>query len=152
LSAGVEISFYHLVSQPLEKALPKLVEKTRERGWRAVIEVATPERKRALDDLLWTYSEGSFLAHGVDDEPDAAEQPVLITTSAANTNSAEVRFLVDGIRLDPMLAGYQRVVLMFDDGDEAAKSAAREDWKTARTMGDAAYFIQNEDGRWEKKA
>ena len=39
-----EILFYHLVSQPLEKALPLLLEKTVERGWNAVIRSGTEER------------------------------------------------------------------------------------------------------------
>jgi DNA polymerase III subunit chi len=148
----VEINFYHLMRQPFEKALPKLVEKTLERGWRAVIEVSGEDRKRALDDLLWTYSNGSFLPHGVEDEPDAAGQPVLIASGPANGNGAHVRFLVDGVRLDPGLSGYERIIVLFDDADETAKSAAREDWKLARAMGQAAYFQQTDDGRWEKKA
>ena len=33
-----EVLFYHLEHQPLERVLPSLVEKTLERGWRAVVQ------------------------------------------------------------------------------------------------------------------
>lgn len=149
----MEVAFYHLQGQRLEKALPILLEKTRERGWKAVVEVGAPERQKALDDLLWTYSERSFLAHGLDGEPDSAMHPIVLTLSRENTNGAEIRFLVDGARFGDDLAGYQRIALMFDGEDETQLAAARADWKQVKAAGhDAVYWRQNENGRWEKAA
>ncbi len=59
-----EIWFYHLQRQPLEKALPQILEKSLEKGWRAVVQAKSDERLEALDAWLWTYAEASFLAHG----------------------------------------------------------------------------------------
>ncbi len=149
----MDVWFYHLQRQPLDKALPVLLEKTRERGWRAVIEATSQDRCRALDDVLWTYSDRSFLAHGLDGEEDSALHPILITTGRGNANGAAVRFLVDGARYGADLVGYERVVLMFDGEDPAALAAAREDWKTVKAAGLAAsYWQQTPEGRWEKKA
>jgi DNA polymerase-3 subunit chi len=61
-----EALFYHLTESTLEEALPPLLEKSLERGWRAVVQVASPERRDALDQHLWTYRDDSFLAHGAD--------------------------------------------------------------------------------------
>ena len=33
-----EVLFYHLEQQPLERVLPSLLERTLERGWRAVVQ------------------------------------------------------------------------------------------------------------------
>jgi DNA polymerase III subunit chi len=63
-----DILFYHLQHQPLERVLPVLLEKSVERGWKVAVEATTPERVEALDALLWTYSDESFLAHGTDRE------------------------------------------------------------------------------------
>ena len=148
-----EVSFYHLQSQPLEKALPVLLEKTRERGWKAVVEVGTAERRKALDDLLWTYSERSFLAHGVDGDADSAMHPILLTLTRANANGAQIRFLVDGARFGDDLAGYERIALIFDGEDPDQLAAARSDWKQVKAAGHpAAYWRQGENGRWEKAA
>src|SRR4051812_30557186 len=57
---ATEVLFYHLEQQGLEKVLPNLVEKTLERGWRAVVQAGSPERLAAIDLALWTYKEESF--------------------------------------------------------------------------------------------
>ena len=59
-----EVLFYHLGRQPLDRVLPGLLEKTLERGWRAVVQAGSRERVEALDTLLWTYADDSFLPHG----------------------------------------------------------------------------------------
>ncbi len=61
---ATEVLFYHLERQPLERVLPSLLEKTLERGWRAVVQSGSEERLESLDTALWTYSEDSFLPHG----------------------------------------------------------------------------------------
>ncbi len=44
-----EILFYHLTESTLEEALPGLLERSVERGWRAVVQTGTEERRDALD-------------------------------------------------------------------------------------------------------
>lgn len=149
----MDLMFYQLSGQPLERALPVLLEKTLERGWKAVIEVSSDLRKTALDDALWTYAEGSFLPHGIDGEPGCESQPIIITTTQGNSNAADIRFLVDGARLGTELSGYQRIALMFDGDDPTALDAARADWKQVKASGlTASFWQQNTEGRWEKKA
>ena len=149
-----EILFYHLDRQPLERVLPELLEKCLERGWRTVVQVASNERLEALDAHLWTYRDESFLPHGTPREgAGVAElQPVWLTTEADNPNGASVRFLADGAEvLD--IAGYTRVVMLFDGNDPDAVDKARESWKKVKAEGhEATYWQQSERGRWEKKA
>ncbi|MEX0860533.1 MAG: DNA polymerase III subunit chi, partial [Cucumibacter sp.] len=87
-----EILFYHLEYSPLERALPALLEKVVERGWKAVVEVGGAERLEALDTSLWTWAEESFLPHGLAGEEAAARQPIVLTGVADNPNGANVRF------------------------------------------------------------
>jgi DNA polymerase-3 subunit chi len=148
-----DILFYHLQHQPLERVLPVLLEKSVERGWKVAVEATTPERVDALDALLWTYSDESFLAHGTDREADAAVQPVLITTASGRPNGATVRFLVDGAALPEDVDTYERIVLLFDGNDPDALDQARAQWKAAKAGGHACtYWQQGETGRWEKRA
>ena len=148
-----DILFYHLQSQPLEAVLPNLVEKSRERGWQAAIQAASEERLQALDDHLWTFRDDSFLPHGTDREPDAASQPVVLTLRETNPNAAAIRFLVEGAELPPDAGDYQRICVLFDGTDQDALLRAREQWKTAKAAGHAvAYWQQDDDGRWLKKA
>jgi DNA polymerase-3 subunit chi len=49
-----ELLFYHLTRRRLEQVLPELLEKTLQRGWRAVVKGGTPERIDDLNNVLWT--------------------------------------------------------------------------------------------------
>ncbi|MGD9740546.1 MAG: DNA polymerase III subunit chi, partial [Bauldia sp.] len=49
-----EVLFYHLPNQSLEAVLPGLLEKTIERGWKAVVQAGSADRVAALDAHLWT--------------------------------------------------------------------------------------------------
>ena len=147
-----EVLFYHLTRQPLDKVLPGLLEKTLERGWRAVVQAGSGERVDALDALLWTYADDSFLPHGTARDGMSDQQPVFLTIKDENPNGATVRFLVDGAEA-PDLAGYTRAVYIFDGRDDAALAQARAEWKRIKGAGHAVtYWQQNDNGRWEKKA
>lgn len=147
-----DVHFYHLQYQPLEKALPLLLEKCLERGWRCVVQARSDERVEALDQQLWTWRDDAFLAHGTDREGDVAEQPILLTTSEANDNGAKVRFFVEGASAQN-LDGYERAIHIFDGNDPESVDAAREQWKVAQAAGHSVtYWQQDETGRWQQKA
>jgi DNA polymerase III subunit chi len=152
LSAATEVLFYHLEQQGLEKVLPNLVEKTLERGWRAVVQAGSPERLAAIDLALWTYKEESFLAHGMAKDGHAAEQPVYLTTGPETPNGAGVRFLVDGAEMEAF-SGFVRIVCLFDGNDSDAVAKARAQWTAAKGAGcPVTYWQQSAAGKWEKKA
>lgn len=146
-----EVLFYHLSESTLETALPTLLEKALQRGWKAVVQFGSEERRDALNAQLWTWREDSFIGHGTDQENHLPLQPVVLTVSPANPNRAEVRFLVDGAEPD-RLDSHQRVVLIFDGHDQAQIEAARQHWKRFRSEGhDVTYWQQSPGGGWRKK-
>lgn len=147
-----EVLFYHLERQPLERVLPSLLEKTLERGWRAVVQLGSGERMEALDLELWTYRDDSFLAHATAKDGAGEHQPIYLTTGEETPNAAGVRFMVDGA-VGSRFSGYVRIVYLFDGNDPDAKAKAREQWLAARKAGcTVTYWQQAESGRWEKKA
>ena len=81
LSHLTEVLFYHLCGSRSRRCFPTLLEKSLERGWRAVVQATSEERLAALDDHLWTYRDEAFMPHGTDREAQAERQPVLLTLS-----------------------------------------------------------------------
>lgn len=151
-----ETLFYHLERRSLEEVLPGLVEKSLERGWRAVIRTDSSERSDALDALLWTYDEQSFLAHAQSGDGEARRQPVLITVEDQNPNGAQILFCVGGANpadwSDERLSALARIVLVFDGRDEAALTGARAAWKEAKASGhDVTYWKESPSGKFEKQ-
>jgi len=151
----MEIWFYHLTRQPLERTLPVLLEKSIERGWTAVVQATTDERITALDEVLWTYSEESFLGHGTANDGDPEFQHVYLTTGTENPNGAEVRFFIEGAQILPAIeagAAYERIILMFDGNREEELVSARLQWKALKERSlSLSYWQQNENGGWDKK-
>lgn len=147
-----EILFYHLTESTLDDALPGLVERSLGRGWRVTVQTVSEERRDALDNLLWTFSDTSFVAHGTDKEPNPEHQPVLLTNTEANLNGATVRFLVEGATLE-RAGDYERLVVMFDGHDQDQLDIARAQWKGFKAEDhDLTYWQQTPDRRWERKA
>lgn len=148
-----EVLFYHLENITLEAVLPKLLERSVERGWRVAVQASSDERVDVIDTHLWTYRDESFLPHGTSRDRDCAEHPVLITSDGGNLNGSTVRFLVDGVGLPDDAASYERLVLIFNGEDDEAVGAARAQWSQAKASGfEVTYWQADEQGRWQKKA
>ena len=149
-----ETLFYHLERRSLEDILPGLVEKSLQRGWWAAIKTDSSERSDALDSLLWTYDDQSFLPHAQLGDGAPAGQPVLISVEEGNPNAAQIFFYVGGAQPSDWnsLAGLARVVLLFDGRDAAALAAARAAWKDAKDAGhDVTYWKETPGGKFEKQ-
>jgi DNA polymerase-3 subunit chi len=151
-----ETLFYHLERRALEDVLPGLVEKSLERGWRAVIKTDSSERSDALDNLLWTYDDQSFLAHAQSGDGEAARQPVLITVEDENPNRAQILFCVGGARPADWkgagLSSLARVVMLFDGRDALLLDTVRAAWKDAKAAGhDVTYWKESAAGKFEKQ-
>lgn len=145
-----EVGFYHLTATPLERALPKLLERTLHAGERAVVVASSEERVQALNGLLWTYEDRSWLPHGTARDGFAEDQPIWLATTEENPNGARFLFLTDGVRA-AALDSWTRVFDLFDGRDDSAVAAARERWKAAREAGHAlTYWRQTDGGGWEK--
>jgi DNA polymerase-3 subunit chi len=148
-----EVLFYHLEKARLESVLPELLEKTLERGWRALVRCGDRAGVERLDELLWAFRDDSFIAHSADPAL-AAVDPVHLTDDPSEYNGADLLFLVDGARAEASSLGtYKRCVMIFNGADDAALSAARDFWKDVRAAGaEATYWKQSAQGRWEKQA
>ena len=147
-----EVWFYHLERSGPDQVLPELLEKTLAKGWRAMVRSTSRERLDHYDTWLWTWREDSFLAHGVDEEPEADRQPILLTLGDGNPNGAQALFLLDGAE-PGSLDSYERAIVLFDGRDEAALAQARTRWTALKRTGAAiSYWKQTARGGWEKQA
>lgn len=165
------VHFYHLTSTPLERALPKLLERCYGGGFRTVV-LAEEARVEKLNELLWTYDPNSFLPHGCEKDGNAERQPILICHSAArDSESAEstsdidpalmlripqddktILFITNG-HLAENPVPYDRVIDMFDGGDAESLASARTRWKQYKDAGcELHYYQQTNSGSWDKKA
>lgn len=147
-----EIGFYHLTRSKLQEALPKLLGRVLDSGGRGLILCANAEHARALDAALWLPADPPWLPHGLAGGEHDAAQPLLIADQdLAPANGARFLVLLDGAA-STRLQNYDRVLDLFDGGDEAAVAAARARWVAAREAGHSLTYWQQTARGWEKKA
>ena len=147
-----EIGFYHLLTTPLERALPRLLAQASARGYRIVLRAASAERIEHLNGVLWTYDEASFLPHGSARDGNAASQPIWLTDRVENPNGATMLVLVDGVEAEPDdLASFARCADLFDGNDTAAVDAARQRWRRAKAAGHTLTYWQQTEAGWEQR-
>jgi DNA polymerase III subunit chi len=149
---AVDINFYHLTRDRLEQALPKLAARAFEQGLRTVIRAKDEARVAALDELLWTYEDESFLPHGTARNGHSDLQPIYLSAERDVPNGARLLMLVDG-RLDEDIDAFDRCFYLFDGRDEAQLASARAAWKQLKAGGlSLTYWQQSDAGKWEKKS
>lgn len=147
-----DVAFYQLQKLPLDRALPRLLEKSYAAGKRAVVIAGSEERVEALTALLWTYDPDSWLPHGSTRDGNPEAQPIWITDRDENPNGAVFLFLTDGAD-SAHLGDFERCFDLFDGHDPEALAAARQRWVRCKAAGHhVTYWQQTGQGGWERKA
>lgn len=145
-----EVWFYHLERSRLEDVLPDLLERTLQRGWRALVRHADAAQLARIDQHLWAWRDESFLPHGMAGERFAEDQPILLTASPDNTNAAQALFVLDAG--DGPVDGYERCVILFDGADESALARSRELWRRYKSEGRSVTYWRQQERGWTKMA
>ena len=108
-----DIAFYHLETQGLEVAMPKLLERVISSGLKASVRIANPELLDSLNKALWSYDPLSFLPHGSKKSGNPERQPIYLSSETENQNGATVLLLVNDAENDGF-EDYERCLLMFE--------------------------------------
>ena len=147
-----EVSIYQLTTHPLEKVLPRILEKVYDGGLKALVLTDTPEHREKLNASPWTYSSGAFLPHGADGNKlsDPQDNPIWVSTEPVNKIEATVLVLTDG-RFVEDISQYTRCVDIFDGNNAKALESAEQRREQYRQAGHpVVYWRQSFNGNWDQ--
>lgn len=146
----MQVNFYHLTNQPIERVLPRLAERVLATGARLLIVAESDQQRTGLDRLLWSHGPESFLPHAQAGGAHDADQPILLAAAPDPANGARNILLADGVWREEAL-GYDRAFHLFD---EVGIAAARAAWRglADREGVERRYWKQDEAGRWQQAA
>ena len=152
----VEYFFYHLTHQSEAEVVPRLAQLCLDRDWRVVIRARQEATLISLSEALWSFGEGSFLAHAQEGDAAAiyaADQPIWLTTGEDAPNKPDVVMLLEDMRAGDHGA-LQRVIYLFNGEDPEALTAARAHWKEIKEQADIeiSYWQQSNTGQWTQQA
>ena len=114
----------------------RLAEKAVEQNYEVVINAASESESLRLDELLWTFSQGSFLPHRRLDDKGAAEEGEHVLIGCGQEPGPRHSDLLINLALavPPFFSTFQRVAEIVSAGDEN-KSAGRERFRYYRDRG-----------------
>lgn len=115
------------------KVACRLAEKAYLASQRALIWHTDRAELEMLDELLWTFADGSFVPHDWLTSNAAAEAPVLL--SAAAVPATRFDFVVNLAADPPPFLQLTRRVAEIVDGDEERRRAGRARFKAYRELG-----------------
>lgn len=143
----MQVDFYQLSRDPVERVVSLLAGKVLESGARLSIAARDPVLRERLSEALWAADPPAFLAHGMAGEDHAERQPILIGETCDRTNQASMVLLADG-EWHEDATRFERAMLLFG---ESATEAARELWRSfaGRENIERRFFKQDERGRWK---
>lgn len=143
------VDFYHLTRDPVDRVLPAIAVKIVGDGGRLLIVAGDGAMRERIDEQLWVQRPASFLAHGMADAEDAADEPILITATLPETppNGAALVALADGVwRLEAL--AFARCFYLFDN---SRIDDARAAWRALADKSDVERRYWKQDGgRWRE--
>jgi DNA polymerase III subunit chi len=112
----------------------KLAEKAYLASQTVLVWDTDPAELKAFDELLWTFSDGSFVPHEALSSGDAgAPAPVLLSSGVAPPATVDIIINL-APDLPPCLAQTRRIAEIID-GDDARRRAGRARFKAYRELG-----------------
>lgn len=136
MEPATRVSFYLLESDdPRQRLLfaCRLAEKAWHLGNRIHLQAADAEMAATLDELLWTFRQGSFVPHAVLPVPDEDRPPVTIAAAGAGDMAADLLINLAGqAPADP--GGWPRIAEIID-ATPAGREAGRVRFRSYRQQG-----------------
>ena len=130
------VDFYILPDNRLhnmQQFVCKLTEKAWLQGHRILIHTDSTEQSHALDDMLWTFRDGSFIPHAIFGESIDKDQPILISHQPLASDNIQ---LMINLSSQPASAdsNYERIAEIINQ-DPQRKLSGREHYKIYREKG-----------------
>lgn len=149
MSNSYEVNFYQLTFSPLEKVLPKLVEKAYfDSGFKIFILCSEENQMRALDDVLWT-SGRHFLPHDTINCKNPEDHPILLATELKDNFNFDI--LINLANHIDNESQFKRVVDIFNGLHGTETMLARKRYKTyLEKKIPLKFWKQNEQGSWSQ--
>lgn len=130
------IDFYILGDtgpQARERAACRLAEKAWLKNHRVYVHTSSTEAARAMDELMWTFRQNSFVPHAI--VPAAPDDPVTVLVGVGHPPEHESDVLLNLTEKVPEFFTQFDRIAEFVDGTEHARASGRERYRQYRDHG-----------------
>ena len=130
------VDFHVLPTQPRRQHdvyVCQLVERAWRAGLRVHLHCLDRDMQKSLDDLLWTFSDTSFLPHATVDSAEGEAASITVGCADRLPASAEVLVNLD-VEVPPFFSQFERVIET-TGSDEHEKAQARQRYRFYKERG-----------------
>lgn len=138
----MQIVGYHHSISPIEKVLPKLLEKVLAAKHRVVVMAESADQLNTIDQFLWTYSKSELLPHGTEEDGNPHLQPIWLTTNEENPNNADVLVVV-GSKQPRHINQFEKALILHSSWTDDTTN-----W--AQSCGEFTLWSEQSQGGWTK--
>ncbi len=129
-----QVDFYILSDRHNSgRFLYQLTNKIWQQGHKVYIHTNHQEQAQQLNERLWTYSDISFLPHGLSESEENPNVPISIGWNESGVNTQDV--LINLNQTVPQFAGAFARIVEIVGGDETTKQNARTHFREYRECG-----------------
>ncbi len=128
-----KVDFYILSHGSREHTACKLAEKAYRLGHRVYVHTHSETEAKRLDDLMWTFRDGSFLPHEQYQPGKTTRSPILIGSAQAPETNSEV--LINLAPEVPLFFSRFLRVAELVNSDETSKQQGRERFRFYKDRG-----------------
>jgi DNA polymerase-3 subunit chi len=159
-----EINIYKVSQSNFLKMLTKLVESIVNQNQKIYLLCNSQEQEKQIDDVLWSYSQLSFIPHATSSDPYLADQLVIIGTDPymEPDNKPEILLVVDDSKsfndqdvIKFLINQYQKVLVLNIFSDEHYTNAEDPSslfFQATKSLNMPVNFIEQDlNGKWIKK-
>lgn len=141
----MQVDFYQLSRDPVDKVLPAIANRILSTGDRLLVVAQAREQLDVISQGLWSAAPDSFLANGRAGEGREAVQPILLADNCVAANGARHIALADGQWREEAL-DFDRAFYFFD---AQTIDGARQSWRDlSRREGVTPRFWRQEGRKW----
>jgi DNA polymerase-3 subunit chi len=134
----LKVDFYVLSDEAPDARLRcacRLAEEAVDQGRRVYLRASSAAEAQRLDDLLWTYRDGSFIPHEIYAGAPASHATVMVLVGEADAPESHRQLLINLAPAVPEDLQRYEAIAEIVDVDPTRKSEARERYKQYREHG-----------------
>lgn len=137
------LNLYQTIQENMPKAICQLLQKCYQDGLRTLVVTKDMAASKALDNLLWSFAQKSFIPHALATDLMFSEHPIIITHESLKVQGFDVLVLVECFNF-VNTKSFSRIMCFFTQEDMLSMHQLKDSLKSRQSN----YYVQNSAGKW----
>jgi DNA polymerase-3 subunit chi len=140
------INLYQTSKENLYKSSCLLLAKCYKEELKTMVLTKDDESAQGFDNLLWSFSQKSFIPHALSSDQLFEDHPIIISSSELETKGFEGLVLIENFSAS--IANFKKIFLFFTEENKARATS----FQNLADFKEANYYIQQPKGEWVRSS